>query len=46
MGAGMVVGIFGYVTERRKRGASGVRRFLLWYLVAVVFMACMLCSIT
>lgn len=37
-----LLGVFGYLTERRKRGTSGVRRFLLWYAAAVPFMACSL----
>lgn len=37
-------GVFGYLSERRKRGALGVRRFLVWYAFAVPFMACALCG--
>jgi hypothetical protein len=40
-----LLGVFGYLTERRKRGASGVRRFLLWYAFAIPFIACGLCGI-
>ena len=43
--AGLVmalVGVFGYVIERRKRGRPGARRFLVWYAFAIPFMACAL----
>jgi peptidoglycan/LPS O-acetylase OafA/YrhL len=36
----VLFGVFGYANERRKRGAAGARRFLLWYAVAIPFMAC------
>lgn len=39
-----LLGVFGYLFERRKRGALGARRFLLWYAFAVPFMACGLCG--
>jgi FtsH-binding integral membrane protein len=42
--AAILVGCFGYATERRKRGAKGARNFLLWYAFAVPFMACALCG--
>lgn len=45
--AGLVMallGVLGYMSERRKRGAPGVRRFLLWYAFAIPFMACALCG--
>lgn len=45
VGALMVMlGVAGYVNERRKRGAAGVRRFLLWYTFVIPFMACGLCA--
>jgi hypothetical protein len=46
LGAVMVVlGVFGYLNERRRRGAEGVRRFLIWYGFAWPFMACGMCAI-
>lgn len=40
MGCALVVlGIFGYRGERRRRGAAGVRQFLFWYAFAWPFMA-------
>lgn len=39
-----LLGVFGYLSERRKPGALGVRRFLVWYAFAVPFMACALCG--
>jgi hypothetical protein len=40
----VLLGVFGYLTERRKGGASGARRFLLWYAFAILFIACGLCG--
>jgi hypothetical protein len=40
-----LLGVFGYLTERRKRGASSVRRFLLWYAFTIPFIACGLCGV-
>lgn len=37
-----LIGIFGYLGERRKRGAPGARRFLLWYALGVPIVACSL----
>jgi hypothetical protein len=45
MGVALVVlGVFGYLNERRKGGHGGVRRFLIWYAFAWPFMACALCA--
>ncbi|HET9170556.1 MAG TPA: hypothetical protein VFN97_14020 [Actinospica sp.] len=45
MGAVLVaLGVFGFLTERRKRGRDGVRRFLIWYALAWPFMACALAA--
>lgn len=40
-----LLGVFGYLTERRKRGAPGARSFLLWYAFAIPFVACALCGL-
>ena len=46
MGVGLVVlGVFGYLNERRRRGPEGVRRFLIWYAIAWPFMAAGLCAL-
>jgi hypothetical protein len=46
MGAALVaLGVFGYFNERRRRGADGVRRFLIWYCFVWPFMACGMCAI-
>ena len=45
MGVALVVmGVFGYLTEKRKHGRDGVRKFLIWYALAWPFMACALCA--
>ena len=42
-GVGMaLLGVFGYLTERRKRGAPAARRLLLWYAFVVSVLACSL----
>lgn len=47
MGVGLVaIGVFGYVTTKRKHGRDEVRRFLIWYAFAWPFMACGLCAIS
>lgn len=34
------LGVFGYVTEKRKHGDAGARDFLIWYAIAIPFTAC------
>jgi len=47
MGSALVAaGIIGYFNERRRRGADGVRHFLIWYCFAWPFMAANLCAMT
>ena len=36
----IVLGFVGYFTEKRKRGADGVRRFLISYAIVWPFFAC------
>jgi hypothetical protein len=39
-----LLGVFGYVTERRKGGGPAARGFLLWYALAISFVAFALCG--
>jgi hypothetical protein len=46
MGAALIaLGVFGCFNARRRRGADGVRQFLIWYCFALPFMACGMCAI-
>ena len=38
----VAVGVFGYLTQVRRRGRYEVRDFLIWYALAWPFMACFL----
>jgi len=45
MGVGLVVlGVFGYLKQKRRHGRDGVRQFLIWYAFAWPFLACALCA--